>query len=140
MKQCFKCLCEKPLDAFYRHAAMADGYLNKCKECAKKDVSEHRAKNIERIRAYDAARASLPHRIELRNRVHREWKEKHPERRAAHMKLLYALRSGAVKRWPCEVCGSEKVEAHHPAYDLPLLVTWLCPPHHKQAHALVRRA
>jgi hypothetical protein len=39
MKRCFKCGKLKPLDDFYKHMAMKDGHLGKCKTCTKLDVS-----------------------------------------------------------------------------------------------------
>ncbi len=139
MKTCFKCGISKPLSEFYRHKAMADGHLGKCKTCAKSDVAKHRAENIEGIREYDKFRANKPHRIESRARVTADYAAEHPKRRAANSAVARALRAGTLVKQPCFVCG-EKAVAHHPDYDAPLSVVWLCQAHHKQAHALVKAA
>lgn len=39
-KVCFKCESEKPLTAFYKHKAMGDGHLGKCKTCTKSDSNK----------------------------------------------------------------------------------------------------
>lgn len=137
MKTCFKCNQSKPLTEFYRHPRMADGHLNKCKACTKSDSTAHRNKNIERLREYDRQRANLPRRVELRARVVKQWKAAHPDRRAAQIALGNAIRDGRIEPQPCFMCG-EKAEAHHPDYSRPLDVVWLCPPHHKQTHAMAR--
>lgn len=68
-KQCFKCLCEKPLSEFYKHPRMADGHLNKCKDCTKQDIHAHRhGQGREKVLAYDRERA-LPQRTALAQRI-----------------------------------------------------------------------
>jgi hypothetical protein len=132
-KTCFKCSTLKPLTDFYPHPQMGDGHLNKCKACAKRDVAEHRAANIDAIREYDRQRGSLPHRIELRKRVWERWAAQHPERLLAQRAVNNAVRDGRLQPLPCWVCNAS-AEAHHPDYSSPLDVVWLCRIHHRQAH------
>lgn len=141
MKTCFKCGIYKPLSDFYRHPGMADGHLNKCKTCTKKDTHEHRhGKGRERVLAYDRDRANQPRRSKARAETVARWREDHPDRRAAQLALGRAVKSGRVIPWP--VCAvpecDKKPEAHHPDYSLPLQVEWLCSAHHKQVHAMVK--
>ena len=117
---------------------MADGHLGKCKECAKSDAAIVRQARLDYYRLYDRRRASQPHRRALAKRINQEWKALNPKRRAAQVLLGNALRDGKVKSLPCFMCGL-KAQAHHPDYDAPLEVVWLCPVHHKQAHAVARK-
>ena len=130
MKKCFKCGCEKPLSEYYKHARMKDGHLNKCKSCTKNDVAEHRVENLERIREYDRNRGNRQD-----SSYKKEWKLKYPKKYKAHNMVQNQKRAGNLHPEPCEVCGSEKVVAHHDDYDKPLNVRWLCQAHHKQWHA-----
>lgn len=141
MKACFKCGVIQPLDYFYKHQRMADGHLNKCKTCAKKDVHAHRhGDGRESVLAYDRLRAKEPNRKTKAAAIFNRWKQQHPERRSAQNKLASAIKSGRTSAWPaCALpdCAN-KPEAHHPDYSNPLDVVWLCSAHHKQAHALAR--
>lgn len=138
-KRCFKCLDVKPLESFYKHSQMRDGRLNKCIDCQKKDSRAYRLKNIDHYRQYDRDRASLPHRRQMAALIINRWKNQHPKRRAANVAVGNAVRDGRLTPEPCFICGG-KSEAHHPDYDQPLSVVWLCPAHHKQAHALSKKA
>lgn len=57
-----------------------------------------------------------------------------PEVPRAHHLVDKAIRQGELTRLPCEVCGAEKVDAHHDDYSKPLDVRWLCRFHHLQYH------
>ena len=130
MKTCFKCGKPKPIDEFYKHGMMADGYLNKCKECTKFDVRATRRSNVEYYRAYDRKRGSrqAPSYV-------RAYRERYPEKYAAHYAVGNAVRDGKLKKEPCFFCWSARAQAHHPDYSRPLDVVWLCPGCHHLLHA-----
>ena len=140
-KVCFKCGEDKPLTEFYRHAAMGDGHLNKCKDCTKKDVRAHRQDNAETVRAYDRKRAKSPKRKARAAAYGERYRSENPEKRKAHSTVGNAIRDGRLAKGPCAFCGeTEGVEGHHHDYSKPLDVTWLCPPCHRRFHALERMA
>ena len=56
------------------------------------------------------------------------------KRANARSYLHVYVRKGKVAKKPCEVCGNENSEAHHPDYDKPLEVRWLCRDHHLELH------
>ena len=134
MKKCFKCGAEKALHEFYKHKKMADGHLNKCKECTKTDVKTHRREN-DSVREYDKKRYQRPERREYTALVSREWRIKNPEGYKAHTALGNAVRDKKIIRMPCEVCGNKKSHAHHDDYSKPFEVKWLCALHHHRLHA-----
>jgi len=129
-KVCFKCDKEKQLTEFYKHPRMADGHVNKCKECNKLDVAEHRIVNIDKIRAYDRGRGNRQDVEYLR-----AYRKRYPKKYKAHGMLNRQIRAGNMSCKPCEICGDSNSVGHHDDYDKPLDVRWLCQAHHKQWHS-----
>lgn len=147
-KTCFKCESKKPMDAFYRHPQIADGRLNKCKECAKRDVRHNYKSNVGHYQQYEQVRAKNPDRVRARDLYQKSEKGKDamkrgraayaarsPEKRAAHVAVGNAVRDGRLTKAPCEQCGSVASEAHHDDYSAPLSVRWLCHQHHVEHHS-----
>lgn len=135
---------------------MADGYLNKCKSCAKRDVRKNRSEKAGQYQEYERSRANLPRRVAARKayaatdrgkeafrRARLATWARHPERRKANMALGNAVRDGrVVKPVACLYCGSDyRVQGHHASYapDMRLAVTWLCQACHKQVHEETER-
>ena len=134
MKTCFKCNTVQPLTEFYKHNAMADGFLNKCRSCTKKDSTQNRNKNIEKVREYDRIRASNPDRRKAATAISKAWRQEDKRRSQCHSAVSRAVKSGELVRQNCEKCGNENSLAHHEDYDKPLMVNWLCQPCHKKRH------
>jgi hypothetical protein len=133
-KTCFKCQTVKPLTEFYKHTGMADGHLNKCKECNKKDAVNTRNAKIEYYREYDRIRSKTPERKKVHNEISYLWRKEDKRRIKCHNAVSRAIKAGKLIRLPCVRCGNKKSLGHHEDYDFPLDVIWLCQPCHKQRH------
>ena len=64
------------------------------------------------------------------------WLRQHPARYLAHIAVQSALKSGALVKGPCEICGTTegRIDAHHDDYSKPLEVRFLCRLHHVRLH------
>lgn len=132
-KVCFKCNVVKPLDQFYKHPQMGDGYLNKCKECNKNDVKENYIANKQMEGYIDKERKrgrEKHHRLysgkSKCNPINsRKYKLKYPE------KELARLKSSKLKM--------KEFEKHHWSYNPEhhLDVIWLTKKHHMKGHRFI---
>jgi len=155
-KKCFKCKEDKPFAEFYKHPQMADGRVNKCKECNKSDVRKNRSDNIDYYRQYEKDRTHTEKRMRQRgvsfdsnlfsvipegHPSHSEmtsgqaWVVRNKKKHSAHKSVASAVRRGKMKKLPCEICGNPLSHGHHDDYEYPLTVRWLCAAHHKEWHA-----
>ncbi len=148
-KQCFKCLEIKPLSCFYKHKKMADGHVNTCKECNKKDVSANYRQNIDHYKKYEKSRMNLDHRVKARKDYIKtesgkksrkkstdNFRTTHPIQYAANTILGNAIRDGKIIRPTlCSNCKIECIpDGHHCDYAYPLDVMWLCRQCHNDWH------
>lgn len=138
-KRCFKCGRELSPECFYRHPAMSDGHLNKCKDCTKDDNRKNRASKHDYYIAYDMKRDATPERKVALLSARARYKNRHKDKILARNKAWSRYRK-IVGQQICGICGSkENVEMHHPDYSRPRDVQWLCKRCHEALHAKVDR-
>lgn len=116
-----------------------------CKSCDANKQRSYRDKDIERKRLhnrlYELKRKSsyrairnILNQLRYMNDKQRILSERDPIKVKARRDLTNAVLRGEIVKQPCEICGELKVAAHHPNYNKPLEVRWLCYQHHAQLH------
>lgn len=68
------------------------------------------------------------------------WGWENRRRLFARLCVKHAMEIGLFERGRCFYCGRENAIAHHPDYDKPLLIVWLCPYHHQLHHSRINQA
>lgn len=137
-KICFKCGKELPIESFYKHAQMKDGYLGKCKDCCKSDIKGNYLKNRDHYVQYEKERSQRPERKQKAAEYQRRIRANNPKKYKATSSLNNALRDGRIKKEPCAICGDDNSQAHHIDYERQgLNVIWLCKNHHMQIHGKI---
>lgn len=134
MKKCFKCGELKELSNFYKHNQMADGHLNKCKMCAKKDVSERyliKSNDFEFLEKERKRGRLKYHRLY-------EGTGKASKQRIINYNLLYPEKAKA-QSVSYKIKSQENLEKHHWSYNEEhyLDVIFLSKKEHMKAHRFI---
>jgi ribosomal protein S27AE len=126
---------------------MADGHLNKCKVCTRKDTAdrvdllsktdigwvEAELKRQREKSALSRLSGRRPDKlITVRGKI--AWQQRNKHKRTAHGMVQKAVKTGRLTRQPCAMCGATSTQAHHDDYSKPLDVRWLCVKHHAEVH------
>ena len=117
MKKCPRCKIGKAESYFSKNSGRKDGLQGWCKDCIRLNSQTEKGKSIHK-------------------KGSETYWSKYPEKRKAQRVINNAIRDGRIERPSyCEGCFQEKfVEGHHPDYDKPLEVDWLCKKCHRELH------
>lgn len=84
---------------------------------------------------YDRRKCDIPTKETLFDEKTYPHEELYNKKQACRNKTHHLIKSGEIKKQPCEVCNSETSEAHHKNYDDPYDIQWLCRKHHAEIHS-----
>ena len=134
---CRKCLQIKEVTEFYAHKTY--GYQTWCKDCKREYKREYDKRPNARAgqkRTYERLRDEGYYRDYQRKQ------RQDPRLRVIYLARWYAnrmLKNGLIERQPCAVCGKDNSQMHHPNYNEPLLIVWLCSDCHAALHRKISR-
>jgi hypothetical protein len=123
-KICFVCGKELPIDMFYKHKAMGDGHLNKCKECCKRQS---------KLREETLRKDPLWCEKEKERSKEKYYRLNYRERQyELNKKSVY--KNNAYKMLHKNLKLSKNVNAHHWNYNLIKDVIIMTKQEHRKAH------
>lgn len=129
-KKCSVCGGNFPLAFFYRRNTRPCGYMAACKKCTGKQRKVDMPKHHERDQLTEQERNNRNRAFGIRSRPHIGSKQR--------SLVGAALRSGKlIKPENCTINNERcvgRLEAHHPEYNKPLDILWLCAEHHRAWH------
>ena len=142
---------ENKLDSeFTKDRSRKDGLNYICKICQSKKDKRYRENYKEEIRIrHEKYRETNKMKIKVQGEkyyennkkrimaYHKKYYWEHLKESRARGKFQHYIKKGAIIRQSCEICSEPKSEGHHPSYDKPLDVIWLCRKHHKREHSNV---
>lgn len=139
--RCKVCGETKPAKEFRKH--LGNGpyelwNLRCCKVCVHKEYLGRYSVQKKRKKMQKSSSNWKKNNPERHAQLNQEYRKRFPEKIIAQNRLGYAVRSGKLKRLPCEVCGtSKRVHGHHASYEPKdwYNVRWLCFKCHKFEHA-----
>ena len=136
---CRRCFATKLLAEFSKANRRPLGIRDWCKACVHvyATTASQRAKNRTRHRERMASPAKREQRRAHVQAYARQYRKNPVYRRQHDARLIINLlrRNGWIDVQPCSTCKStERIDGHHPDYDRPLDVIWLCRPCHVLLH------
>lgn len=144
-KMCSKCKQIKPISEFYPHKR--DGYQSTCKDCHREEGRvynrtpkrrEYNKQFYEQLKS-EGYFKEYEQRPEVKRRKAEQMREyiRAPKLRAKFLARWLAKRmteNGVIGQQPCAFCGNPNSQRHHPDYNEPLLIVWLCADCHRELH------
>ena len=113
LRKCYICKKTLPVEGNFSYWKKRKAYNSSCNKC-------HNSRYFKTKKGKEAW-----------NRASKKSYQKHKDKWMTRLKTRFYIKAGILKKQPCEVCGEIKVQAHHPDYNRPLLIIWLCLKHHR---------